>query len=88
MWFTEDAELAFDGVTVGPFRTRDVIVDAYRERPPDDVVLIFGVDEDGGDVVARYGWLREPATIAGRMILSASGERIARLVVTFDRERR
>jgi RimJ/RimL family protein N-acetyltransferase len=84
-WFGDDAELAFDGVTIGPFRGVDEIVRAYEERPPDDLVLTFGVDEGDGDVVARYGWLREPATVAGRMLLTPSGERIARLVVTFDR---
>ena len=85
-WFADDAELTFDGVPIGPFRGRDAIVQAYRERPPDDVVLTFGVDLRGADVVARYGWLRDPATVAGRLILTTSGEQIARLVVTFDGE--
>jgi len=84
-WFTDDSELAFDGVPIGPFRGVDEIVRAYKERPPDDLVLTFGVDDDGGRVVARYGWLREPATVAGRMLLTPSGERIAKLVVTFER---
>jgi hypothetical protein len=65
--FTDDAELVFEGVPVGPFRGRGVIAAAYRERPPDDQVLVFGVD-DGETVVAQYGWLREPATIAGLYI--------------------
>jgi RimJ/RimL family protein N-acetyltransferase len=83
-WFAEDAELAFDGVPIGPFRGAEEIVRTYEERPPDDLVLTFGVDERDGTVVARYGWLREPATVAGRILLTPSGERIASLVITFD----
>ena len=83
-WFADDAELAFDGVPIGPFHGVEEIVRAYEERPPDDLVLTFGVDEGSDTVVARYGWLREPATVAGRMILTASGDRIAKLLVTFD----
>ena len=32
--FTDDAELAFEGVPVGPFRGRDSIERAYAEQPP------------------------------------------------------
>jgi RimJ/RimL family protein N-acetyltransferase len=82
-WFAEDAELAFDGVPVGPFHGRDAIAGAYRAQPPDDQVLVFAVD-DGEPVVARYGWLKEPAKVAGRMLVTVAGDRIARLVVTFE----
>jgi RimJ/RimL family protein N-acetyltransferase len=84
-WFADDAELAFDGVPVGPFRGREEIAAAYRERPPDDEVLIFGVEEGDGTVVARYGWLREPAKQAGRMLVTPRDGKIAKLVVTIDR---
>ena len=82
-WFTDDAELAFDGVSVGPFRGADEIARAYRERPPDDLVLTFRVDEEDRRVVAEYGWLREPAVVAGRMLLTTAGDRVSKLVVTF-----
>jgi RimJ/RimL family protein N-acetyltransferase len=82
-WFTEDAELAFDGVPVGPFSGADAITRAYCERPPDDLVLTFQVREEDGRVVADYGWLRDPAVVAGQMRLTLAGDRIAKLVVTF-----
>ena len=67
-WFAEDAELAFDGVAVGPFHGRTEIEDAYRSNPPDDEVLVFEVSEEADSVVvARYGWRQDPAAIAGRM---------------------
>jgi RimJ/RimL family protein N-acetyltransferase len=83
-FFAEDAELVFDGVPVGPFRGADVIVAAYEAQPPDDQVLTFRVDEEDGRVVARYGWLRNPGTIAGRMLLTSDGSRISKLIVTFE----
>jgi RimJ/RimL family protein N-acetyltransferase len=83
-WFTDDAELAFDGVPVGPFSGRDEIARAYRERPPDDEVVIFSTDEEGARVVARYGWLREPGKIAGRMLVTTRDGKISRLLVTFE----
>ena len=83
-WFTDTAELAFDGVPVGPFHGRTQIEDAYLERPPDDQVVIFAAREEGDRVVARYGWRAAPAEVAGRMLLIPSDGRIAQLVVTFE----
>jgi RimJ/RimL family protein N-acetyltransferase len=83
-WFTDDAELAFEGVPVGPFRGRDEIAAAYRQQPPDDQVVIFGVDDEDGTVVARYGWLREPGKQAGRMVVTLRDGKIASLNVTFE----
>src|SRR5829696_9589623 len=34
--FTDDAELVFEGIPVGPFRGRAAIAAAYRNQPPDD----------------------------------------------------
>jgi len=83
-WFAEDAVLVFDGVPVGPFSGREQIAAAYRVRPPDDEVLIFAVEEEDGAVVARYGWLGEPAEHAGRMLVTPRDGTIANLVVTFE----
>lgn len=83
-WFADDAELLFKGAPVGPFAGADEIVAAYRERPPDDHVLTFRVDQEGSDVVALYGWLRAPGEVGGRMVLTPDGGRIGRLLVTFE----
>jgi RimJ/RimL family protein N-acetyltransferase len=83
-WFAADAELAFEGVPVGPFHGRAAIAGAYRERPPDDEVLIFGAAERDGRVVADYGWLREPGTRSGQMLVTLRDGKISRLVVTFS----
>jgi steroid delta-isomerase len=85
-WFAEDAELAFEGVPVGPFNGRDEIEAAYKSRPPDDEVVIFAAGENGEEVVARYGWLKEPGKHAGRMIVIPRDGKIQKLIVTFDED--
>ncbi|MDQ5820913.1 MAG: hypothetical protein M3540_05690 [Actinomycetota bacterium] len=42
--------------------------------------------EHGGVVEARYAWLAEPDVAAGELVLETGDERIAKLVVTFDRD--
>ena len=82
--FTDDAELAFEGVPVGPFAGRDAIAAAYRDQPPDDTLAVLGVEETPDGVVAAYAWSREPGVRAGEMRLTVRGDRISRLVVTFE----
>ena len=83
--FTQDAELAFEGVSVGPFSGREAIAAAYGERPPDDEIVVLGVDEGpDGSTVAAYAWRGEGRARAGELRLARDGDRIWRLVVTFD----
>ena len=74
----------FEGVPVGPFHGRDEIVAAYKSQPPDDEVLIFAADENGEEIVARYGWLNEPSKEAGRMLVTPRDGKIQKLIVTFE----
>ena len=82
--FTEDAELVFEGVPVGPFVGRESIAAAYRAQPPDDQVRVLDTREDGDEVVAGYAWLQKSAVRAGELRLTRRGDRIAKLVVTFE----
>jgi hypothetical protein len=82
--FTEDAELAFEGVPVGPFRGKPAIARAYADQPPDDEIVILRTRESGENlVVADYAWRAEPASRAGSMILRLRDAEIDRLLVTF-----
>ena len=82
--FSENAELAFEGVPVGPFRGKPAIAQAYAEQPPDDEIVILRTNEAGDDfVVADYAWKAAPAARAGSMILRLRGAEIDRLLVTF-----
>ena len=80
--FTDDAELRFEGVPVGPFAGREEIAAAYRDQPPDDEVEILGSEERDGVIVARYAWLRDGRQ-AGEMRLTPRDGQIGKLVVTF-----
>jgi ketosteroid isomerase-like protein len=82
--FTEDAELAFEGVPVGPFRGKEAIARAYAEQPPDDEIEILRTRESGHElVVVDYAWRSEPKARAGSMIFRLSDGKIDRLLVTF-----
>jgi hypothetical protein len=83
-YFTDDAELRFEGVSVGPFEGRDTIAAAYKEMPPDDEVRILDSDQVGDETIAGYAWAVDPERRAGEMRLTERGGRIARLVVTFE----
>ena len=86
--FAEDAELIFEGVPVGPFRSKDAIETAYREQPPDDEIEIFDARSVVGEIVADYAWKKAPSTRAGELRIAAADGRIRRLVITFDEQPR
>ena len=77
--FAVDAELAFEGIPVGPFVGREAIGEAYRAQPPDDEIVLL--DGDG-----TYAWASEPDVPAGRMFLTERDGEIARLVIRYDRD--
>jgi steroid delta-isomerase len=76
--FSEDAELVFDGIPVGPFVGRDAIGEAYAAQPPDDEIVLL--DADG-----TYAWSNEPEIPAGEMFLTEHDGEIIRLVIRYDR---
>jgi steroid Delta-isomerase len=82
--FAEGAELVFEGVPVGPFTGRERIAAAYRDQPPDDEIAVLDARDDGEEVVAGYAWAQTAPQRAGEMRLTRRGERILKLVVTFE----
>ena len=75
--FTDDAELEFVGIPVGPFRGRVAIAAAYRAQPPDDEIVLL----DGGP---RYAWSKEPERAAGELHLEERDGAIVRLRVLYE----
>jgi steroid delta-isomerase len=75
--FTDDAELEFVGIPVGPFRGRAAIAEAYRTQPPDDEIVLL----DGGP---RYAWSREPERPAGELHLEERDGAIVRLRILYE----
>jgi len=83
-WFTDDAEVRFEGVPVGPFRGRDEIRAAYEAQPPDDEVEVRNVREEGDRTLADYGWKADAGVRAGELRVTWDGDRIRELVITFE----
>ena len=82
--FTDDAELVFEGIPVGPFRGRAAIAAAYRDQPPDDEIELLDVDQDReGQLIASYAWAKRPGIRAGVLVLLPEEGRIARLVIHY-----
>jgi steroid delta-isomerase len=78
--FTDDAELEFVGIPLGPFPGRAAIAEAYRTQPPDDEIVVL---EDRGDS-AVYAWAREPGRRAGELQLEERDGAIARLRILYE----
>ena len=83
-WFTDDAEVRFEGPPVGPFHGREAIREAYQSQPPDDEVQIRNVRRDGDRDVADYGWAADEGIRAGELRVTWDGDLIRELVITFD----
>jgi hypothetical protein len=83
-FFADDAEVRFEGATVGPFRGRAEIRAGYELQPPDDEVEIRNVREGGGRTTADYGWRRDGGVRAGELRVRWEGDRIGELVITFE----
>ena len=82
--FAPDAEMAFEGVPVGPFVGTEEIAEGYRAQPPDDEVRLLGVPRVQGDCVeSDYAWAGDGKR-AGRMIVTVRDDLITRLIVTFE----
>lgn len=80
--FADEAELHFENAPAGPFVGIAAIRDAYAARPPDDTLLVLGIQEnDDDEVVAGFAWSRGGN---GRMIIRHDGGTIRRLTVVFD----
>jgi steroid Delta-isomerase len=76
--FTEDAELVFEQIPVGPFVGRDAIAAAYAQQPPDDEIVLLS--DDG-----TYAWSKDPSVPAGQIFITERDGKIARLVIRYDR---
>ncbi len=83
--FTDDAELYFTGIPVGPFQGKAAIAAAYAAAPPDDEIVPLTVTEDSDTVAVVYAWRRAPGERAGVMVITPRGDQIARLRIIYER---
>jgi hypothetical protein len=81
--FTDDSELLFEGIPVGPFRGKATIAAVYASQPPDDEIEVLETREQEGKIIAAYAWRANPGKHAGEMIITPAGDKIARLLVRY-----
>jgi sulfur relay (sulfurtransferase) DsrF/TusC family protein len=77
--FSEDGELVFEGIPVGPFSGRDAIGAAYAAQPPDDEIVLLAGD-------GTYAWAKHPEVPAGQMLLTERHGEIVTLVIRYGLE--
>lgn len=81
--FTDDSELLFEGIPVGPFRGKAAIAAAYAAQPPNDEIEVLEIDAQEGKIRGAYAWRANPGKHAGEMIISLAGDKIARLLIRY-----
>jgi hypothetical protein len=81
--FTDDSELLFEGIPVGPFRGKVAIAAAYAAQPPDDEIEVLEIDEQEEKIRGAYAWRTNPGKHAGEMIITPAGDKIAWLLVRY-----
>ena len=83
--FADDAELMFENVPAGPYVGLEAIRQGYRERPPDDEIVLLGIQEaDERTVTCAFAWSRGGT---GRMTLEHERGAVGKLTVVFDESR-
>ena len=69
------ASLRFTGSAAGPFDNAAAILQAFREQPPEDELVVQSIRTKGDKTaVATYSWANAPGKSAGRLgILAQRG---------------
>src|SRR5262245_23557866 len=79
--FTVDAEMRFEGISIGPFVGRAAIGAAFAERPPSAALYVSDILGRPAGATAQYAWSTHPARIAGRVTLTQKDGLIDRLLI-------
>jgi hypothetical protein len=78
---SEDVELEFVGIPVGPCHGRDAVGEAYRVQPPDDELILL---EQKAPAAGVYAWAREPERPAGELHLETAEGLVSRIRVYYE----
>ncbi len=66
------ASMRFHGIDIGPFANAEAILQAFREQPPDDELMVGPVRTIGEKIAeATYAWAGAPSKSAGRLRITA-----------------
>ena len=80
--FTDDGELRFVGVELGPYKGHNEIRQAFKDYPPSDTLILTSVTADGNKATAVYARSSEPDKRVGTLVLTGQDDRIQRLTIS------
>lgn len=80
--FTDDGELRFVGVELGPYKGHGEITQAFKDYPPSDTLILSSVSADGNKATAVYARSSEPDKRVGTLVLTGEGGKIQRLTIS------
>lgn len=86
--FAADASMSFHGLPrpLGPFNGHSAIAEAFAAHPPDDELVLDGLEADDEFLRARYRWRADPDASGGRLRLRVHHGRIVEVIIHIDRE--
>ncbi len=82
--FDSRGAMRFEGIEVPALFGAAAIDVAFRERGPDDELVVGRVDVRGEEATAEYRWKRNPLVRAGELRVRGVRGRIVELVVTVE----
>jgi RimJ/RimL family protein N-acetyltransferase len=82
---TDDVALEFVGVPVPTVTGRAAVEAAYRADPPTGEIVVSDCRREGDEVTAEWRMLASPAERVGELRLRLRDDRVARMLVSFDR---
>ena len=72
------ASMRFHGIEIGPFENAEAILQAFREHPPDDELVVQSIRAIGDKTAeATYAWASAPGKLVGRLRVVAHRELIS-----------
>ena len=76
------ASMRFQGSGIGPFDNANAILQAFREQPPDDELVVQSIRAIGDKTAeATYAWESAPGRLAGRLRVVVQRELISAIRV-------
>ena len=72
------ASMRFHGIEIGPFDNAEAILQAFREQPPEDELVVQSIRAIGDKTAeATYAWESAPGKLAGRLRIVVQRELIS-----------
>jgi hypothetical protein len=81
--FTDDVEVTYTGLPIGPLHGRDAVGEVYAQHPPSSPMRVESSKTEGDRVTGDFIWVDAPET-GGVFELKLRGDRVASMDVTLN----